>query len=325
MNVPVEKYARKRQASLETLTLSDVSEDTRRMANRDSDPDYIESERMTYSPPLRGPSKRKSTFRPSNLPKGGRERRKRVSTRINSPELDEEEEAEGHRRSGQKQIEMLAPPKASKRPRIESPKSTLLKFTKRKLDAATVTSTERTAEVSTHSPRLNAYPQSTHPDAHHSSTTKGKAQIVALEKKFEELDARQTRLEMEYRNRIHKLEDTSQRLSLMVQEKDTQLGWVTGELYRLGAVVAQQGETYGEILPGRALLENHVGSVVLQTNGAGHAFHAEQFRSQLGDVGRAKDDLLRQPTAMDRYRQNNFDHAYARQYLPQQSDPRKSD
>lgn len=312
MNVPVEKYARKRQASLESLTLSDVSEDTRRMANRDSDPDYIESERMTYSPPLRGPSKRKSTFRPSNLPKGGRERRQRVSTCINSPELDEEEEAEGHRRSGQKQIEMLAPPKASKRPRIESPKSTLPKFTKRKLDAATVTSTERTAGVSTHSPRLNAYPQTAHPDAHHSSTTKEKAQIVALEKKFEELYARQTRFEMEYRNKIHKLEDANQRLSLMLQERNDQIGW---ELYNMRDLVAQQGEIHGEIRAHRKPSENQVGSATaFAANGVGHG---EQS-------WRTEDGLQRQSSSMDRYRQNDLNHAYARQYMPQQSDPRKS-
>lgn len=322
---PMEEYSRKRQTSLSSLTLSDVSEDTRKMANRDSDPDYVESERLSNSPPLRGPSKRPTTFRPKNLPKGGRGKRQTVHNRIDSSEPEEEEE--GHRSTRLKQTKMLASTKMSKRPRIRSPKAPLPKFTKlKKLDAATVSSTELTAEVSVHPSRLNAYPQTVHPDlVVYQSSTKDRAQIASLEKKFEELHARQTRFEMEYRNKIHKLEDANQRLSLMLQERDAQVGWAMSEYYNVRDLVAQQGEIHREIRADRTSSESHIGSVVLQAtafsaNGVGHSdmnVHAEQF-------GHTENALPRQLTLMDRYRQNDLDHAYARQYMPQQSDPRKS-
>lgn len=312
---PMEEYSRKRQTSLSSLTLSDASEDTRKMANRDSDPDYVESERLSNSPPLRGPSKRPTTFRPKNLPKGGQGRRQTAHKRIDSSEP--EEEGEGHRSTRRKQTKMLASTKMSKRPRIESPKSPLPKFTKqKKLDAATVSSTKLTAEVSVHPSRLNAYPQTVHPDlVVYQSSTKDRAQIAALEKKFEELDARQTRFEMEYRNKIHKLEDANQRLSLMLQERNDQIGWSLSEFYNIRDLVAQQGEIHGEIRAHRKPSENQAGSATaFAPNGVGHG---EQS-------WRTEDDLQRQPSSVDRYRQNDLNHAYARQYMPQQSDPRRS-
>lgn len=318
----MEEYSRKRRISVDSEFSSDLSDDIRKMAYRDSDPDY--TERLSKAPPLRESSKRPTTFRPKNISKGRSGRRQRIHKRIYSPEP--EANAEDYRSSDWKQPELMAPPKASKQPRLEQPKSPLPKFKKRKkLDVAAESSADRAVGFPIRPSGLNNYPQTIHPDlAVDQLSTRDKAEITALEKKVDELNARLFRSEMDNRKKFTDLEGKYQHLLLKYQDIVASIGYGMSGAHTLDAQDAWRGGDY-------APLVNNAGPVVNQanifvTNGVGHsgmAFNGDQFRSQLVDTRHFEGNILERPVKMNGPHQNDANSAHARQYMSKQNNPRK--
>lgn len=172
---------------------------------------------------------------------------------------------------------------------------------------------------------LSNYPQAIHPDlAVDRLSTKGKAEITALEKKVDELNARLFRQEMDNRKKSTDLEGKYQDLLLKYQDIVASIGYGMSGAHTLDAQDAWRGRDY-------APLANDAGSVVNQanifvTNGVGHsgmAFNGDQFRSQLVDTGHFEDNILERPVKMDGPHQNGANSAHARQHMPKQNNPRK--